>query len=414
MAKLVQWLLIFGVVLPIYSHSFPARYEKLRSRYLEDFFLSDSLAGGGIPVARIREKACGHAYYVQQTCPAAMPASGANLWEWSDGTVHLGFHFFTFAVELDYLRKHGEDISSTLTVLASGFQALVRLEDVAANQHQAPASPGFLARDDAQFSTLTRWKKKGCVKSQWLCDSFQGRQNAMSQDQLIYLIWGLDAVRHAAGEHLVLPGDTISLSHKANFWIKRLLDRAQSHDWRILDLHEKKVRLGSQMWFWAWPMMPHTSDPQTPATAIAQWLLWKGLMALPYLPETPLHHEVNTAMQLVLCSFEKRFNPRSLILAKSVQMEIFPASAWWKNSKTGLFPLWNTLDSLINTIPEEGPNYLTEASPIGWRGENRWFHPDRNAGVHWEKDCRFNGLDGMALILLHAILAPQHENSTPR
>jgi hypothetical protein len=65
---------------------------------------------------------------------------------------------------------------------------------------------------------------------------------------------------------------------------------------------------------------------------------------------------------------------------------------------------------MVKTIPIEGPNYLNENVPLGWRGENRWFHPNRNQGVHWEKEGRFNGLDAMSLILMHGLLTPHKAN----
>ncbi len=410
MEKLTLWLLFISSWLHLKGQSFPPLYETLRNRYFQDFFFVDSLSGGGIPVARIREKACNHAYYIHQTCPAAAPSSGTNLWEWSDGTVHLGFHFFTFGLELAYAQKEKLEISSTLLALKSGFQALERLEKVAAAQQKTAYSPGFLARDDAEFTTLMRWQKKGCVKSQYLCDVYRGRKNAMSQDQLIYLVWGLDAVVHAGKNEVYLPLDSIPLSMRAIFWKKRLLDRALSNAWRIIDEHGEKVEIGHQVWFWAWPLIRHTSAPEKANKALAQWLLWKSLLAVPYLPETPLHHEVNLAMQLVLASMEKSFQTSTLPLAVQAQMDIFPASAWWKMEKKESFPLWARLDSMVKTIPIEGPNYLNENVPLGWRGENRWFHPNRNQGVHWEKEGRFNGLDAMSLILMHSLLTPHKAN----
>lgn len=405
MAKFPILILILFGLFPVALRAYPSPYMELRARYLEKFFSTEDGPGTGIPAARFRHISCSHSYWMQQTCDTKTsnnPATG--ILEWDDGTVHLGFHFFTFSLEYRYNETHTLPQDQTLLLLRSGLQALRRLEQAASRKQNQPAEPGFFLRDDAGHETLQHFPHAACIRSNYLCNLSPDRGNLMSQDQLIYLLWGLQMLEKTIPENVKAPGDSLPLSLQARQIMLDCISRLYRDSWRILDLRGE-THIGYQAWFYGAPLAKWYRSQLGRKASPEHQIFWKILQQIPYSPQTPLHNEVNAAMQLAAWSFEGKFSEKMLNFAEQAQMDIFPAYAWILSGQGGLYPGIERLDSLTRSISPEGPHFLSERSPVGWRGENRWFHPDRNLGLEWERYNEFNGLDAMSLWLAHTLIA---------
>ena len=192
-----------------------------------------------------------------------------------DGTIFLGEYLAFLSTEWAWLKLNNQPTADTEEKLYLALEAIERLDMAGEEAYgMVPALDGFFIRHDVPFDFLISDGERneklgpdfamvaGCLeRMDPACDGGEipgtPLWRAMSQDQVIGLIFGIRLLTHYVDENVEYKGE--KLSPMAQELIHRIVKYVSTSDWIIKDPNGDGVCRGRNSSFYSWAIAKATN-----------------------------------------------------------------------------------------------------------------------------------------------------------
>jgi len=212
------------------TDSLQLKYDTYRTRLKRDFVRVGNGPGKSIAMA-------GRAY----------TADGRSMIYYGDNTTYHGWYLATLGTEYALLKRDRKPTAETAAELYYAIKAIDRLDSLAETLYydslgrRGTASiNGFFVRDDIDSSFLLEFPDDDLIFSDYMLgksfpkdDAKYERDNEMSQDQAIHLLFGLTLITHYVDSAAEFQG--VRLQAYARETGLRIIRYIARDDWTILN-----------------------------------------------------------------------------------------------------------------------------------------------------------------------------------
>jgi len=326
-----------------------------------------------------------------------------GLIKFGDAPVYLGFYYAVLATEFKLcFDEHG--ITKCQQPLAELYYAMLALKRLdlaaepflvsdAANEYPLPKNVnGFFIRDDVSVDLGKKLFNNQQVFSDYCCLD-DAQKNALSQDQIIGLLYGLSFVIKLVDNNIEYKN--YNFNKQASTLFKQLVEIEYENNWVLKNpVTGKKVPRGAYSLFQSYPMaesackIVNENYHNRRSTGISRFSWWfaqwpfvigsKTTFIDPFEKKLrkPVYDDINNSLMLKLACISDTWRPKRMRKnSVAAEMEVYYLS--WAM----LFDAKSKLDSediekMLATISSKGAYFFDEnnKAPGGWASRDRWSH----------------------------------------
>lgn len=398
------------------------KYQNMRQQLVEQFMVIGEGTGKSLPAM------VDNAQFKKWKNVNNAKAGATGDIRWVDPTFYLGDYLGVLATEYALFQKNGLPTAATVEELYYALKTIHRLDATAEHylfnipkSNRAYEQNGFFIRDDVSEQFVRQHFNRSSFYSSM---SHEKKElNAMSQDQVIGLLYGLAFVSELCPPSLRYKG--MNFQQEAKLIADRLLHQIRRHHWQVKDpVEHKKVVKGSSAVFQSYAFAKAGrfitgKRYQDWWSATGSQLLWRysqhpftrwsrAAFYNPFLKKSQriIYDDVNNSMMLRLVAVGKSWRKRKIwVNSLAADMEVFAlANAVLHHYRIPIAP--KIYENLLNSAPPEGPYMFNKRNKAtgGWATTNRWSHPKwRHKGVpeYFHTRGNYTGLDYMLLFNLY-------------
>ena len=353
---------------------------------------------------------------------------------WTDATLYMGDYLAILATEYKIFKKNNCSTNRNTRELYFALKAINRLDSVAehsifdiSDSDRRYESNGFLVRDDVEADfVLDNFRRSSFFSDMAHCK--EKRYNAMSQDQIIGLLFGLRFVAHFYDEKTAYKG--VFLKQEAMNITHRLVNYLKKCNWWIRNpVTAKGVPRGQGVMLQSYPIakagkMISAQNYQNWWSKTVAQLAWRAAQ-LPFRVlsswrfhnifrdkknERIIYNDVNNGMMLRLASISNTWSRRKILvnsLAADMEVYALAHAALEGYQPNGVSEA--AFRNLLEVMPSTGPFFYGDKQRAtgAWASVDRWTHPsDKNSGPkkNLNKEGNYIGLDYMLYFNLYYLV----------
>ncbi|MCG9911946.1 MAG: hypothetical protein MH137_11670 [Flavobacteriales bacterium] len=390
------------------SDSLQYLYETLRTRLKNEFVFVGN--GPGLSIAPANKT-----YFSNKKVQV----------KYADNITYHGWYLSTLATEYALLKRDGKPTGETLKELFYAIQVVHRLDSIAETFYYDSLGRrgnaeinGFFVRDDIDTTFKSKFKNVNRIDSDYLLGESFGkdhpkyqRDNEMSQDQAIHLLFGLTLVTHYVDSAAEYQG--IKVAAFAREIGLRIIRYIAADKWMIYNpVTGLPVYRGPDARLFSYGFrktakklnggkMPDKLPPAAFFSKPASGIMTSGL--------TPVFF--NRTMIMILATTGNTWGPKQItnrfLAAQDImwKKEVFPlAHAELYGVKHTFSPRLRE-KKIKSMLLHMNPDSLSSDGPGGWNNSNRWLESHKKYKPHGPANRRseFPGLDYMTLHNLYRL-----------